>query len=268
MKFTRRNFLSAASAFAAVPSVSAATQSRAAESTKRTTYVLVHGGGHGGWCWQRVAARLRAAGHDVYAPTLTGLGERSHLARADTDLDTHITDVVNVIRYEDLKGVILVGHSYGGMVITGVADRVGDRIAHLVFLDAAHPRSGQSLSMSSGEASAARWRSQVRTKNGVEFILNDLDDAQLERFGLSKPEDIKWASGKLTPQPYKTFTQPLHLSDEDAVLKIPRTSINRKNNQPARPPGERVWLIDNPGHDLMITAPEETTRLLIKIITT
>src|SRR5437660_2816345 len=120
MRITRRNFLSAASALAAASSGTVSAQSPAAANAKHATYVLVHGGGHGGWCWQRVATRLRAAGHDVYTPTLTGLGERAHLARPDTDLDTHITDVVNVMRYEDLTRVILVGHSYGGMVITGV----------------------------------------------------------------------------------------------------------------------------------------------------
>src|SRR6185295_9033166 len=99
------------------------------------TYVLVHGGGHGGWCYQRVARLLRARGHEVYTPTLTGLGERAHLLSAAVDLDLHVTDVVNVLEYEDLRDVILVGHSYGGMVITGVADRATDRIGHIVFLD-------------------------------------------------------------------------------------------------------------------------------------
>src|SRR6266704_2926101 len=98
------------------------------------TYVLVHGGSHGGWCYQRVARLLRSAGHDVYAPTLTGVGERAHLLGPDVDLETHITDVVQLLRYEDLNDVILVGHSYGGMVITGVADRALDRVGHLVYL--------------------------------------------------------------------------------------------------------------------------------------
>ena len=109
------------------------------------TYVLVHGGGHGGWCYQRVARLLRSAGHEVYTPTLTGLGERSHLLSPDIDLDLHIRDVVAVLHYEDLDDVILVGHSYGGMVITGVADRAADRIGRVVYLDAANPENGQSL---------------------------------------------------------------------------------------------------------------------------
>src|SRR6516162_6725643 len=102
------------------------------------TYVLVHGGGHGGWCYGRVARLLRAEGHDVYTPTLTGLGERAHLLDDRVDLHRHVEDVVAVLQFEDLRDVVLVGHSYGGMVITGVADRTADRVGRLVFLDAAN----------------------------------------------------------------------------------------------------------------------------------
>ena len=111
------------------------------------TYVLVHGGAHGGWCYRDVARLLRSAGHEVFTPTLTGLGERAHLLSPDIDLDTHITDVVAVLRWEDLHDVILVGHSYGGMVITGVADRAADRVGHIVYLDAATPVNGESLAV-------------------------------------------------------------------------------------------------------------------------
>src|SRR5215469_2989589 len=121
------------------------------------TYVLVHGGGHGGWCYRRVARLLRAAGHEVYAPSLTGLGERSHLLSPQVDLDTHIRDVTSLLHYEDLTDVILVGHSYGGMVITGIADRAADRVGRLVYLDAANPKNGQSLvDVSGGMIEAAR----------------------------------------------------------------------------------------------------------------
>jgi pimeloyl-ACP methyl ester carboxylesterase len=100
------------------------------------TLVIVHGAMSGGWQWQRVRPMLRAAGHEVYTPTLTGLGERVHLAHPDIDLETHIQDVVNVLEYEDLHAVTLVGHSYSGMVITGVADRAADRLAQLVYIEA------------------------------------------------------------------------------------------------------------------------------------
>src|ERR687885_315704 len=107
------------------------------------TYVLVHGGWHGGWCWRKVVPLLRRHGHEVYTPTLTGLGERSHLAHPLVDLETHVTDVVNVLFYEDLREVILLGHSNGGTLITAVAERVPERLAHLVYLDAFVPEDGQ-----------------------------------------------------------------------------------------------------------------------------
>ena len=120
------------------------------------TYVLVHGGGHGGWCYQPVARIIRSKGHEVYAPRLTGLGDREHLLSPAVDLDMHITDIVKLLEFEDLRDVILVGHSYGGMVITGIADRATDRVGHIVFLDAATPKNGQSLVDVAGRSSSPR----------------------------------------------------------------------------------------------------------------
>jgi pimeloyl-ACP methyl ester carboxylesterase len=145
-------------------------------------YVLVHGGAHGGWCWHHVAKRLRAAGHAVFTPTLTGLGERRHLLSADTDLETHITDVLNMMLFEDLSDVILVGHSYGGMVITGVADRARARIQQLVFLDAAIPRDGEALiDWSPGLKDLAR--AEGRIVDGVELVLWP-DSASFQVYGV------------------------------------------------------------------------------------
>lgn len=109
------------------------------------TYVLVSGACHGGWCWRRVVPRLRAAGHEVYAPTLTGLGERAHLLSPDVGLETHAQDVAGVLEYEGLRDVVLVGHSYGGMAITAAAELAAERLAHLVYLDAFVPRDGERL---------------------------------------------------------------------------------------------------------------------------
>jgi pimeloyl-ACP methyl ester carboxylesterase len=109
-----------------------------------TTFVLVHGGWDGGWAWRGVANILRTAGHEVYTPTLTGSGERMHLATPEVNLDTHIQDVAHVLQYEDLYNVVLVGSSYAGMVITGVADRVPERLAHVIYLDAFVPNDGES----------------------------------------------------------------------------------------------------------------------------
>ena len=106
------------------------------ENSNSKTFVLVHGAFHGGWCWRPVADILRAAGHTVFTPTLTGLGERLHLLTPEVNLSTHIQDVVSVLEWENLRDVVLVGHSYGGAVVTGVADRVADRIGSIVYLDA------------------------------------------------------------------------------------------------------------------------------------
>jgi pimeloyl-ACP methyl ester carboxylesterase len=233
------------------------------------TYVLVHGGGHGGWCYQPVARLLRAQGHEVYTPTLTGLGERSHLLNASIDLDTHITDVVNVLKYEDLREVILVGHSYGGMVITGVADRATERVGHLVFLDAATPTDGQSLAERVPHLMQAA-RAGGRVVNGVELVLF-VDDRTLGAYGVTDAAQVAWMKPKLTPHPWKCFEQKLRLPNEAAVRRIPQTHIIcssrlKLHDLPALKAASqgRVWDVDT-GHDLMITEPEKVTRLLLRL---
>jgi pimeloyl-ACP methyl ester carboxylesterase len=119
------------------------------------TFILVHGAWHGGWCWRRVADLLQAQGHKVFTPTLTGLGEKSHLRQDETGLDTHVTDILNLIEWEDLSDIVLVGHSYGGMVITGVANALADKIEAIVYLDAFKPDEGDSVaSMADPKTSA------------------------------------------------------------------------------------------------------------------
>jgi pimeloyl-ACP methyl ester carboxylesterase len=125
--------------------LSASVQARAADASEKYTYVIVHGATAGGWEWKKTAKFLTDDGHTTYRVTLTGLGERKHLSSPEINLETHINDVVNLILFEDLHDVVLTGHSYGGMVITGVMDRVPDRIRHVVFLDAAVPEDGMSL---------------------------------------------------------------------------------------------------------------------------
>jgi len=234
------------------------------------TFVLVHGGAHGGWCWQRLTPHLRSAGHEVYAPTLTGLGERAHLLSQDVDLETHIADIVAVLKYEDLHDVILVGHSYGGMVITGVADRATSRIGQLVFLDAATPSDGQSLADVSPDLMEMA-RSMGTTVDGVELVLNYMPDAG-RFYGVTDEEAIRWMDGRLTPQPWKTFAQSLRLVDEAAVRRLPRTDIicatpmsGAGLEQAERTRGaDRVFTIDT-GHDLMITEPEMVAALLLQL---
>jgi pimeloyl-ACP methyl ester carboxylesterase len=148
---TRREAITATLALTAVAATTGLGQAQSAQKT----FLLVHGAWHGGWCWRRVADLLEKRGHKVFTPTLTGLGERSHLLDAKVNLTTHITDIVNVIKWERLSDIVLVGHSYGGMVITGVAEEVEAAIASIVFLDAFVPENGQSL-LDMGGAQAIR----------------------------------------------------------------------------------------------------------------
>lgn len=236
------------------------------------TYVLVHGGGHGGWCWDRLTPLLRAAGHDVHAPTLSGVGERSHARFGGIDLDVHIRDIVAVLEWRDLRDVILVGHSYGGMVITGVADRARHRVGQLVYLDAATPTDGQSLADIS-PALMAFAKSDLRVVDGVELVLWPLADAG-RLFGVTDPADLEWMQQRLTPHPWRCFTQPLRLSDEAAVRAIPRTEIVCINELAAAEGEEarrgrgrgadRVWTIET-GHDLMITEPNAVAEMLLRL---
>jgi len=235
------------------------------------TFVLVHGGGHGGWCYQKVARLLRSQGHDVYTPTLTGLGEREHLVGRDVDLDMHITDVVNVLHYEDLREVILVGHSYGGMVITGIADRAADRIGKLVFLDAANPVNSQSLNDVTGGMIEAVTRADGKVVDGVELVLFPGTDP-LGFFGVTDPDDIAWMQDRLTPHPWKCFEQKLELTNEDALWAIPQYHIVCESTLAGRDPAlmepakanGRLWSIDT-GHDLMITEPKLVADALAEV---
>ena len=234
------------------------------------SFVLVHGGGHGGWCYQRMAKLLRTAGHEVYTPTLTGLGERVHLVGPHVDLDLHVTDICNVLQFEELTNAIVVGHSYGGMVISGVADRALSRVGHLVFLDAAHPRNGEAL-VDSAPALMDFARSSSRMVNGIELVMWPSPEV-VEMMGVTDPKDAAWLMDKLTPHPWKCFEQPLRLVNEAAMRKIPYTNINASWSMKVRPPessrraceGERVWEVDT-GHDLMITEPKATADLLLRV---
>ena len=234
------------------------------------TFVLVHGGGHGGWCYKKLAPFLRAAGHEVHAPTLTGLGERKHLLRPEIDLDLHITDIVNLLEYEDLTNVILLGHSYGGMVITGVADRADARIGQLVYLDAAHPKNGESLAdVSPGMMSMAK--DEMRVVDGVELVLFP-DSKAIPYLGVTDPADFAWMKSKITPHPWKCFTQRLRLKDEAAVRRIARTNINCTASLAMSTPERRSGQLDggrnfeiDTGHDLMITEPKAVADMLLQI---
>jgi len=234
------------------------------------TYVLVHGGGHGGWCYQRVARMLRSAGHDVYTPTMTGLGERAHLVSPRVDLDMHIRDVTAVLHHEDLREVILVGHSYGGMVITGAADRAADRVGRIVYLDAANPVNGQSLVDVAGPV-INKVRPFGKTVDGVELVLLPSPDAGL-MYGVTDPGDLAWMAERLTGHPWKCFEQPLTLTNEAALWALPQYHIVCTSTLATRDPAlmeraraaGRLWEIDT-GHDLMITEPRAVADALLQV---
>ena len=192
--------------FAAVFAVDAAAQTQNPAAPAKPTIVIVHGAWGGAWAFKRVEALLRDKGFNVYRPQLTGLGERVHLARPDVGLSVHIDDVVNTILFEDLRDITLVGHSYGGMVITGVADRVPDRIKRLVYLDAMVPNDGESVS--SITAGRNDW---LKSMTEGDYII-----PRWAKPDQKPPKDV--------PQPLKTFTEPISLKNE-AARKLPATYI-------------------------------------------
>jgi pimeloyl-ACP methyl ester carboxylesterase len=189
-----------------------------------TTYVLVGGAWLGGWCWQMVARRLRDNGHDAYPATLTGLGERAHLASPEVDLDTHITDVVNLIEYEDLRDVVLLGHSYAGLVVTGAADRVPERISQLVYLDTAPLPDGAALIEKFPSELRERTEGQVeRLGEGWRFPMPPWEElANMASLEGVDDNHLRLLRSRATPQPFGTYTQPLRLTNpaREALPKL------------------------------------------------
>jgi pimeloyl-ACP methyl ester carboxylesterase len=232
------------------------------------TFVLVHGAWHGGWCWKKVAPLLRNAGHEVFTPTLTGLGERAHLLTPAVDLTTHVQDIVGVLTYEDLQDVVLVGHSYGGMVIAGVAEQADMRLAHLVYLDAFLPEDGKALrDYYDGAALDERvqrlgdgWRVPVPGMEGEEF------------FGVTDSADVAWLLARVGDHPYQTMTQPLQLTAErlNALLRtyILTTTGPFFDEAAARAKrsGFRYYELFSAGHDAMVTQPQELVKILLDLV--
>jgi pimeloyl-ACP methyl ester carboxylesterase len=233
-------------------------------------FLLVHGAWHGGWCWRRVAPLLRARGHDVFTPTLTGLGERSHLLSPLIDLDTHIQDIVQVLFYEDLTDVVLVGHSYGGVVITGVAEQAATCLTHLVYLDAFIPQDGQAHLDLLPPDRRAFFQEQAR-EQGEGWRVPSLS---LAAFGVTDEADRTWVEARLTPQPLATFQQPIRLV-EPVASALPRMYIHCTGNTSGTfaPFAERArstpgWRYEElaTGHDAMLTDPQGLADLLLTLV--
>ncbi|WP_369035260.1 MULTISPECIES: alpha/beta fold hydrolase [Streptomyces] len=239
-----------------------------------STFLLVHGAWHSGRCWERVVPLLESAGHRVFAPSLTGYGDKAHLLGPEVGLDTHVEDVVGLIRDEDLTEVIVVGHSYAGLVVSSVANEVPERIAQLVYLDAMVPEHGETavdvMPMTQhlidlAEKSYSGWRVPPLPEMPPPFGL----------FGVTDPADVAWLRTMLSDQPIRCLNQPVRL-DNPAVSAIPRTHIHcvglapegitRRPVPAIQPNGSpaQVWELPT-GHDCMVTMPAELSELLLKL---
>jgi pimeloyl-ACP methyl ester carboxylesterase len=230
------------------------------------TFVLIHGAWHGGWCWQRVADRLRAGGNVVFTPTLTGLGERSHLLRAGIDLKTHIADVVNAMKWEGLSDVVLCGHSYAGMVISGVAETMAPAIRSIVFLDAFVPVNGEAVQDLTGPA--VKDAAQQAEQRGDISI----PPRSAESFGVNQA-DRAWVDRLCVAHPIATFTDKLALTG--AVDRIARKAYIRAASY-VNPGFDRAlaaaksnssWrTYEVPcGHDVMVDMPDRLAEILLEV---
>jgi pimeloyl-ACP methyl ester carboxylesterase len=230
------------------------------------TFVLVHGAWHGGWCWRRVSDLLERQGHKVFTPTLTGLGERSHLLRAGINVSTHVTDVANLLKWEGLSNVVLCGHSYGGLVVSGVAEQMGAAIGSIVFLDAFVPENGDAMTdLTSGavrdniKAAAERGDLGVPPRSAAAFLVNEKDQA--------------WVDAMCVPQPIGTMTEKITLTG--ARERIGKKAYIRASAYPnpgfdtayARVKADTSWrTYEVPGgHDVMVDMPERLAEILIEV---
>lgn len=227
-------------------------------------FVLVHGAWHGGWCWKFLREKLIAQGHHVFTPTLTGLGERSHLMRADITLDTHILDIANLIRFEDLHDICLVGHSYGGWPVSGALELVGERVSSVVYLDAFVPQDGQKgidtqSPESAASVQAALARGDISRKG-----------PSAAAFGVLPPHQA-WVDAMMTPQPLGVSFTPIKLTG--ARERVSRKTYIRatayaqasfdQHLADCKAAGWRSYELAI-GHDVMVDAPDELARLLIE----
>lgn len=230
-------------------------------------YVLVHGTGSGGWCWKKVAPLLRAAGHEVYAPTLTGVGDRSHLLKCGIDLTTHITDVANLLFYEDLSDVVLVGHSYAGMVITGVAARVPERLRLLVYLDAYVPEEGET----ERELWPAKMRAEIESEAAGKGLRPPPSPAFL---GITDPELSDWYLARVTAHPLATYDEPAPRGNtKSAALRRVFIHCTGGPTAPVFAPfaakaRSRGWTYHEiaTGHEAMLTAPDQVAAILLGVL--
>lgn len=268
--FSRRSVLGSAGAAAALLSLGNSTAAVPAGSRRPRdrypTYVLVPGAGQGSWVWKKVRSSLQRRGGEVFTPTLTGLGDRSHLLSPSISLDTHIDDVVNLIRWEGLNNIVLCGHSYGGCVITGVAERLPERLGSLVYVDAVVLQDGQSTL----DAVAPEHREKIlelAKKHGDGWKLPPPPDAALD----VNEQDRAWFAAQVTAHPLATLQQKLRVTHASRQVRDIRyilagksllTHLNRPYADLARSLGWRTITIDC-GHQVMLDKPDELVAELL-----
>ena len=234
------------------------------------TFVLVHGSSCGGWVWKKLAPLLRNEGHQVYTPTLTGLSDRIHLLSCGVNLTTHISDVANLIFYEDLSDVILVGNSYAGMVISGVAARIAERLKLLVYLDAYIPEDGQS--------EADLWPAEIAAARQVDAATHggSTQPPPPGIFGVTDPALADWMKARMTPHPWATYIEPAPADNAESAA-LPRIFIHCTGNPPTTPDlfstsaakaRSKGWQVIElaAGHAAMLTAPHEVSEILLHTV--
>jgi pimeloyl-ACP methyl ester carboxylesterase len=234
-------------------------------STSPKTFLVCHGAWSAGWAWKKMHPLMQAAGHRLVTPSYTGLGERAHLAHPGLDLESHIQDMLNVIRYEDLRDIVLVGHSYGGMVATGVADRARDKVAQLIYVDAFVPRDGQSL-FDLNESGRAPLQKAAKEGDGWRV-------PPMQTPPDTSAADVEWLMARRVQMPIKCFETGLKL--QGGALTLPRSYTYATRITPAdtfgpfarmtkADPAWRYFEIDA-SHSPNVTAPETLMALLEKI---
>ena len=234
-------------------------------ATSPTTFLVCHGAWSAGWAWKKMHPLMQAAGHRLVTPSYTGLGERAHLANASIDLNSHIEDMLAVVKYEDLRDFVLIGHSYGGMVATGVADRARDKVRQLIYLDAFVPGDGQSL-LNLYEADRQRVQQSAKAGDGWRVPPNPTPPD-------TSPADVEWLTARRVDMPIKCFDTPIKL--QGGPLTLPRSYIYATRITPAdtfgpfakMAKGDPAWSYHeiDASHSPNVTAPEALMALLQKI---
>jgi pimeloyl-ACP methyl ester carboxylesterase len=265
LKSTRRTALGAIAASAVAAATTAGGSRTAQAQAAGKTFVFVHGTWHGGWCWRRVADALEKKGHKVYAESLTGVGDRSHLLAKDVNLTTHVGDVVNLVKWEDLKDIVLVGHSSAGFIITQAAEQIGSSVASIVYLDAFVPQPGDSLLSLANpgprkamEEAVARGDLAAKPVPAAVFKVNERDQA--------------WVDAKCTPHPLAAIVE--KVTAADAREKIARKTYIRSGfpspvfdqtlAKMKTTPGWKTYEVAS-GHDVMIDMPDRLVEILLEV---